>query len=173
MSIESGISSFDEHEESESLDPLEKYLLYFENIARRYHDTSSPFYVYDLDQEDVAEFTSSYYGLRYSLIQKSWEYREEMLKAPLYPKSIKGVMYKLIDNILHQEEFRISERSRMLDKRIIPNPYLEAKRFLESTMIELIEHKIIQPELIWLIVERIRKLDAISIENIRKYNLGI
>lgn len=45
MSIESGISSFDEHEESESLDPLEKYLLYFENIARRYHDTSSPFYV--------------------------------------------------------------------------------------------------------------------------------
>lgn len=96
-----------------------------------------------------------------------------MLKAPLYPNSIKGVMYKLIDNILHQEEFRISERSRMLDKRIIPNPYLEAKRFLESTMIELIEHKIIQPELIWLIVERIRKLDAISIENIRKYNLGI
>lgn len=173
--IEQTAKTFSVSEDSEVEPPrdpdLEKHLAVFDSLAEKYKEPNKPFENYDLEAEDVEIFTSAYHGLNGELTKRSLKYRNAVINSPLYPPTTKGKIYRFVDNILNQNEFRENERIRMLGNRKIPNPYMTAREYIAALLLSQVETKTVLPELLLLVTMNIRKLDRIAQENLNAEKL--
>jgi hypothetical protein len=154
-------------------DGLELNLGIIENLVSKYGKSEVPFGTYDLTNEDGLEFTSAFNRLRGELVTRSSEYRKNLMSTPLYPNTLKGKVYEIVDKILKQHSFRENERARMLNSREIPNPYLTSIEYIDVTIQPLVVNKQVQPELLNIAVENVREFDNVGKENINTYQQGV
>jgi len=172
--LEAGIAELqekygiDEKAESQPLtdEVLEKPLTTFETMANRYFNADDPLHCYDLQPDDHLELVGALNSLNSELITRSQGYRKSLDQRSPYPNTAKGRIYKAVDTILGQKEFRERDKRRMIDQNIILNPYKEARTYTDIILGKMVTDKQIVPEVFLTATNTIRGFDHAAKKNL-------